>query len=464
MQAFNITQDLPEQVFRAYDIRGKVDSELTPDFAYTIGLAVGSEAQELGINTIVVGRDGRLSGEALLLAVVRGILDTGTNIINIGEVPTPVLYYATHKLGTYSGVMVTGSHNPKGYNGFKMVLAGKTLFGDRIVAIHERARNQNFVEGKGEASSYSIADEYVERICSDVKLQKPFKIVVDCGNGVTGKVVPELYRALGCEVIELFCDIDGNFPNHHPDPSVKENMLDLIDAVRENNADIGLAFDGDGDRLGVICDGGEMIYPDRQLMLFSQDVLERNPGAAIIFDVKCSQNLPKVIKQHRGNPVMWKTGHSYIKTKMAQMKSPLSGEMSGHIFFKERWYGFDDALYAGARFLEILAKDDRKCSEVFAALPDSVNTPEIKLPIDDKIKFTFIENFVESAEFENATLNTIDGLRIDFENGWGLIRASNTTPCLTLRFEAQDEQALQNVQRLFREKLLAFDNTLELPF
>lgn len=464
MQEFNITTELPERVFRAYDIRGKVDSELTPDFAYTIGLAVGSEAQELEIDTIVVGRDGRLSGHELLFAVERGILDTGTNIINVGEVPTPVLYYATHQLGTQSGLMVTGSHNPKGYNGFKMILAGQTLFGDRIAAIYERARNQNFVEGKGETSFHPIIDEYIERIASDVQLKKPFKVVVDCGNGVTGKVVPKLFRALGCEVIELFCDVDGNFPNHHPDPSIKENMLDLIQAVAEHNADIGLAFDGDGDRLGVICDRGEMIYPDRQLMLFSQDVLERNPGAAIIFDVKCSQNLPKIIKQHRGNPVMWKTGHSYIKTKMADMDSPLSGEMSGHIFFKERWYGFDDALYAGARFLEILAKDDRPCSEVFAALPDSVNTPEIKIPIDDHIKFQFIENFIESANFDHAALNTIDGLRVDFDDGWGLIRASNTTPCLTLRFEAKDEDALLNVQQLFREQLHAFDKNLELPF
>lgn len=464
MSEYHELSDLPQRIFRAYDIRGIVDKELTPNLAYTVGLAFGSEARELGIKTVVIGRDGRISGPRLLAGLQAGIIASGTNVINVGEVPTPVLYFATHHLATQSGVMVTGSHNPRGYNGFKMVLAGQTLFGERIQDIYMRAKSQNFTQGNGAVTEESVVDAYIARITGDVKLKKPFKIVVDCGNGVTGGVVPTLFSALGCDVVELYCEVDGNFPNHHPDPSVAENLQDLIKTVQDQQADIGLAFDGDGDRLGVICNNGAMILPDRQLMLFAKDILQRNPGAPIIFDVKCSQHLPKVIKQYNGNPIMWKTGHSFIKTKMAEMASPLSGEMSGHIFFKERWYGFDDALYAGARLLEILANEGQSCDEVFSALPNSVNTPELLLPIDEKKKFEFIKDFIKSASFDDAKLVTVDGLRVDFPYGWGLIRASNTTPCLTLRFEADTQADLLSVQEQFRQQLLAVDNSLELPF
>lgn len=464
MADYQIVEDLPTSIFRAYDIRGVVDDQFNENTAYTIGLSVGSEAHELGVSNIVIARDGRISGPSMLAALQAGILASGTSVINVGEVPTPVLYFATHHLGCFSGVMVTASHNPKDYNGFKMILAGDTLFGDRIQAIYQRACDKNFTEGEGVYREENILDTYVERITSDVKLKKPMKIVVDCGNGITGIVVPKLFRALGCEVTELFCDVDGNFPNHHPDPSVVENLHDLIQTVRDTGADIGLAFDGDGDRLGVVCDQGKFIYPDRQLMLFAKDVLSRNPGAPIIFDVKCSQNLPKVIRENNGKPIMWKTGHSFIKTKMAEMHSPLSGEMSGHIFIKERWYGFDDAMYAGARLLEIVSQEKRPCSEIFAELPDSVNTPELKMPIADSEKFSFIEKFILQADFGDAELITVDGLRVDFENGWGLIRASNTTPSLTFRFEANTEKDLKIVQDKFREQLLAFDSSLRLPF
>lgn len=465
MADYQLTHELDQTLFRAYDIRGVVDEHLDENFAYTIGKSIGSEAQELGIDTLVVGRDGRLSGPSLLAALEAGILVSGTDVINVGEVPTPVLYFATHHFNTQSGVMVTGSHNPRGYNGFKMILAGQTLFGDRISAIRERALAENYTDGQGEVRIESVIDDYIERIQGDVKLQKPFKIVVDCGNGVTGNVVPQLFRTLGCEVTELFCEVDGTFPNHHPDPSVEKNLQDIITTVQEIGADIGLAFDGDGDRLGVVSNEGKVIWPDRQLMLFAADVLKRHPGAPIIFDVKCSQHLGRMIKQYRGEPVMWKTGHSFIKTKMAELKSPVSGEMSGHIFFKERWYGFDDALYAGARLLEILGKDDRSCSEVFAELPDSVNTPEIKLFIADEQKFEFMEQFAREAKFDGAEdIIRVDGLRVDFPHGWGLIRASNTTPCLTLRFEADTTQDLADIQQKFREQLLVFDDSLEIPF
>lgn len=464
MSEYKVTNDLPERIFRAYDIRGVVEQELTLDVAYTVGRAIGSEAHELNIRQIVVGRDGRLSGPGLLNALQAGILSTGTDVRNIGEVPTPVLYYATHHLHTQAGVMVTGSHNPQGYNGFKMVLAGQTLFGDRIQALRERALLENFVDGQGELILEHMVDAYIERITGDITLKKPFNIVVDCGNGVTGDIVPRLFRELGCEVHELYCEVDGTFPHHHPDPSVEANLQDIIAKVKELGADIGLAFDGDGDRLGVVCDDGRVIWPDRQMMLFAIDILERHPGSPIIYDVKCSSHLGRIIKQHRGKPVMWKTGHSFIKTKMAELDSPMSGEMSGHLFFKERWYGFDDALYAGARLLEILSKQARSCSEVFSDLPDSVNTPELKLPIDDERKFEYMEQFIQKAEFPDGEINTIDGIRVDFEYGWGLVRASNTTPCLTLRFEADNEADLKKVQDQFRTQLLAIDSRLELPF
>jgi phosphomannomutase/phosphoglucomutase len=452
-------------IFRAYDIRGIVGETLTVDIVTQIGHAIGSEAIVRQQPEIVVGRDGRLSGPALQTALIDGLKNAGCQVTDIGVVPSPVLYFATHYLNTGNGVIVTGSHNPAQYNGLKIMLGGDTLSGDTIQALRKRIDMTDFINGQGSVKTVDISHAYLERITQDVKLARPFKVVVDSGNGVTGILAPQLLRALGCEVIELFCEIDGNFPNHHPDPTQLDNLQDLIKAVQENHADLGLGYDGDGDRLGVVDATGKVIWADRQLMLYSMDVLKRQTGAKVIYDVKCSRHLGEVITQHGGQPIMWKTGHSLIKSKMKETGALLAGEMSGHIFFKERWYGFDDALYTSARLLEILSQDSRPPTAVFASLPDAVSTPELKLEVAKEGEhFALMQRILDTFHFPEATLTTIDGLRVDFKAGWGLVRPSNTTPCLVIRFEASSQTALEAIQAQFREQFLALDSSLRLPF
>lgn len=460
-----MTPSIPQEIFRAYDIRGIVDQTLTPEIVYTIGLAIGSENLACGENKILVARDGRLSGPVLLKALIDGLQASGCDVIDLGMVPTPILYFATYALSIPSGVMLTGSHNPANYNGLKIVIAGETLSDTRIQALYQRIQTQQLTHGHGAFTTYAnIATDYVQRITADVVLKKPLRVVIDCGNGVAGSIAPKLFQSLGCEVIELFCEVDGHFPNHHPDPSIPQNLEDLIAAVKQHHADVGLAFDGDGDRLGVVTNTGEIIWPDRQLMLYAIDVISRNPGAMIIYDVKSTSHLETVVKQHGGQPLMWKTGHSLVKAKLRETGALLAGEMSGHTFFKERWYGFDDGLYTAARLLEILAATSKTCSELFAEIPNSINTPELKLPLTEEEKFNFMDLFKQQATFENAQITTIDGLRADFADGWGLIRPSNTSPYLILRFEANDIAGLQRIQNLFREQLLKVRLDLLLPF
>ena len=451
-------------IFRAYDIRGVVGKTLTTAGVRQIGRAIGSEAIQRGRNTVVVGRDGRLSGPELVDALVAGLNSTGCDVKDIGVVPTPVLYFAAHYLDTQTGVVVTGSHNPPDYNGLKIVIDGETLSGDSIQQLRERIDEDNLISGQGSVESINVVPDYIERIRSDVHLGRPLKVVVDCGNGVAGAVAPQLLRELGCEVSELFCDVDGNFPNHHPDPSKVDNLKDLIAAVQKQQADVGLAFDGDGDRLGVVTTQGNIVWPDRVLMLFIADILGRNPGGLIIYDVKCSRYLDGIIREHGGEPLMWKTGHSFIKEKIRESGALLAGEMSGHIFFKERWYGFDDGLYSAARLLEVLGNDARPASEVFASLPDSVNTPELNIAMQEGEPLKFMDRLLASAHFEDARVSTIDGLRADFPDGWGLVRASNTTPVLVLRFEADDEAALSRIMGEFRRVMQQVNADLSLPF
>lgn len=454
----------PAQIFKAYDIRGIVGTTLNANYAELIGKSLGSEALARGATNIAFARDGRLSGPELGQALVKGILSTGMDVVDVGMVPTPILYFAAHEQTKGSGVMLTGSHNPPDYNGFKMVLAGETLAEESIQNLRKRIEENNFANGSGNYSTVPMLEKYLSRITSDVKMKRPLKIVVDCGNGVAGGVAPRLYKAMGCEVIELYCDIDGKFPNHHPDPSQPKNLVDLIEAVKVHKADVGFAFDGDGDRLGVISSDGSIIWPDRLLMLLAADVLSRNQGAQIIFDIKCTSNLTKFIWEKGGEPLMWKTGHSLIKAKMKQSGALLAGEMSGHIFFKERWFGFDDGLYSGARLLEILAADVRQPRVVFASLPDSVNTPELQIQMEEGAHHAFIDKLLDNADFGSANVTMIDGLRADYADGWGLVRASNTTPCLVLRFEGQTKEAMAKVQAKFKEVLLAIDDSLDLPF
>jgi phosphomannomutase/phosphoglucomutase len=451
-------------IFRAYDIRGIVGESLTPEVAFEIGRAIGSEAYFRGEQTVVVARDGRLSGPELTESLIRGLLATGRDVKDIGQVPTPVLYFAAQYLGSNSGVMVTGSHNPPNYNGFKIVLGGETLSNEAIDALRQRIESGDMLTGEGSLETVDVLPDYIERVKSDIQIARPMKVVVDCGNGVAGVVAPRLLEALGCEITELFCEVDGNFPNHHPDPSKTENLAALIQAVQEQGAELGIAFDGDGDRLGVVSSQGEIIWPDRVLMLLAMDVLSRNPGAQIIYDVKCSRHVASVVTEHGGEPLMWATGHSLIKAKMKETGALLAGEMSGHIFFKERWFGFDDALYSAARLLEILANEAGSSSDLFASLPDSMSTPELNVPMAEGEPAVFMEKLLNGAHFENARVATIDGMRVEFERGWGLVRASNTTPCLVLRFEADDELALSTIQDEFRRVMLQADPTLSLPF
>lgn len=455
---------LDPSIFRAYDIRGIVDKTITEEGVYLIGRALGTMVMEEGDKRIAVARDGRLSGPRLSKALIEGLLSTGCDVFDLDVVPTPLLYYATFVTGTNSGVMLTGSHNPAEYNGLKMVVNGKTLTEESIKKLAERIHAKQFCDGSGEIHSVEIIERYFDRVRLDARLARPLKVVVDCGNGVPGKIVPELYRRMGCDVHELFCEVDGNFPNHHPDPSQPENLQDLIRVVKETQADVGLAFDGDGDRLGVVTAQGKIIWPDRQLMLFAKAVLADHPGAKIIYDVKCTSHLAKLISELGGEPIMWKTGHSLIKSKLAETQAALAGEMSGHIFFKDRWYGFDDAIYSGARLLQILAAQDDSSDAVFNSIPDSVNTPELKIYVSDDEKFALMNDIISRAKFDDGQMNTIDGLRVNFQDGWGLVRPSNTTPCLVLRFEAENESALTKIQNMFREFLLGVRPDLVLPF
>ena len=457
--------NLPAQeIFKAYDIRGIVDKTLTVEAVEAIGQAIGSEARKRGKQAVCIGRDGRLSGPSLSLALARGLQKSGCDVIDVGLVTTPMLYFATHQLGTGSGVMVTGSHNPPDYNGLKMMVAGDTLSGDDIQALRKRLETGELQSGAGKYRTEKVAKAYLDRVTGDVKLKRKMRIAVDCGNGVPGAFAPELYRRLGCDVQELFCEVDGTFPNHHPDPSQPENLKDLIAALKNGDAEIGLAFDGDGDRLGVVTREGKIIYPDRQLMLFAADVLSRNPGAEILFDVKCTRNLAPWIREHGGKPTMWKTGHSLIKAKMKQSGALLAGEMSGHVFFKERWYGFDDGLYAGARLLEYLSgvPDIRAA---FDRLPDSINTPELQIKLNEGENYALIDKLQKTARFPTAReIIKIDGLRVEYANGFGLARSSNTTPVVVLRFEATDANALKLIQDDFRRVLEEVRPGLHLPF
>ena len=456
---------LPAGIFRAYDIRGVVGDSLTAETAYWIGRAIGAESLACGEPNVVVGRDGRLSGPELAGHLIDGLCAAGCTVTDVGMVPTPVLYFAANTLGPRSGVMVTGSHNPPDYNGFKIMIAGETLSGERIQALRQRLEDNDLSSGNGQRGTACVLDAYRARILGDVQINRPLKVVVDCGNGVAGVNAPELIAALGCEVIPLFCEVDGTFPNHHPDPGKPENLVDLIAAVKAHGADLGLAFDGDGDRVGVVTDAGELIFPDRLLMLFARDVLARNPGAEIIFDVKCTRGLTGLIERFGGRPLMWKTGHSLIKAKMKETGALLAGEMSGHIFFKERWYGFDDGIYSAVRLLEILGNESRRASELFTDFPVALSTPEINITVGDERKFALIEALQRDAVWgEDASLFTLDGVRVDYPCGWGLVRASNTTPVLVLRFEADSQAQLEQIKEAFRGQLNAVAPDLQLPF
>ena len=458
---------LNPSIFKAYDIRGVVDSTLTIEAVHAIGAALGSTALERGVNEVVVGRDGRLSGPKLASALIDGIRSTGAGVIDIGMVPTPVLYFATHLLGTGTGVEITGSHNPPEYNGLKMMIAGATLYGDDIQLLRQRIERGEVQKSAAPGALRQVtdvADQYVARIAGDVKLARRMKIAIDCGNGVAGALAPRVYRTLGCDVIELFCDVDGTFPNHHPDPAHPENLADLIRALRETDAEIGLAFDGDGDRLGVVTKDGSIIFPDRQIMLFAADVLKTRPGAEVIFDVKCTRQLAPWIRASGGRPLMWRTGHSLIKAKLKETGAPFAGEMSGHLFFNDRWPGFDDGLYAGARLLEIVSRTTDP-SALLNELPTAVNTPELHLKTAEGENFTLVERLKKEGEFPGASeVITIDGVRVEYPDGFGLARPSNTTPIVVMRFEGDDERALHRIEQAFASQIRKLKPDAQLPF
>jgi phosphomannomutase/phosphoglucomutase len=457
-------KNIPKEIFKAYDIRGIVGKTLTSEVVEAIGHAIGSEATARGQSAIAIGRDGRLSGPELIAALARGIRKSGINVIDIGCVPTPMVYFAAYQLQTNCAVMLTGSHNPPDYNGLKMVLAGETLSGETIQQLRVRIEQDRLTHGNGSYTKRDISADYIKRIVSDIKLARPMHVTVDCGNGVAGAYVANLYRELGCIVDEMYCEVDGHFPNHHPDPSQPENLADLISALRDNDSELGLAFDGDGDRLGVVTRDGRIIYPDRQLMLFAADVLSRNPGAEIIFDIKSTRNLFDWIRKHGGKPTLWKTGHSLVKAKMRETGALLAGEMSGHVFFKERWYGFDDGLYTGARLLEILSRVQNP-SAALNALPDAFCTPELHIHTAEGENHELLARMQQTAKFTDARdIITLDGLRVEYADGFGLARPSNTTPVIVLRFEADSEVALQRIQNDFRRIFQQTAPHLKLPF
>ena len=454
--------NIPSSIFKAYDIRGIVETELTPEIVKLIGRAVGSESIEKGERGVVVGRDGRLTGPELSEALISGLIESGCHVVNIGMVPSPVVYFATHTKAATSGVMITGSHNPAEYNGLKIMIAGETLSAEKIQSLYTRILENDFKTGSGTSTSINIDQDYINTIKSDINLEKELNIVIDCGNGVAGNIAPQLFEALGVKLSKLFCLVDGRFPNHHPDPSKPKNLEDLIQEVIETKSDLGLAFDGDGDRLGLIDNKGKIIWADQQMMLYAKDVLTRNKGAKIIFDVKCTSLLPKVISDNGGEPIMSRTGHSFIKKKLKETNAALAGEMSGHIFFKERWYGFDDALYTAARLLEIVSKSNKSCSELFDEFPVNLSTPEININFDKHgQQFEAMDSLSSHIDFPGANINTIDGVRVDYEDCWGLVRPSNTTPCLVLRFEAKDHTALIDIQEKFKKWLESCDISVD---
>ena len=448
-----LTMKVQPSIFKAYDIRGVVGKTIDEDFAEHLGRAFGSEAKLEGQKAVVVGRDGRLSGPALAAALIRGLKSTGLDVVDLGAVTTPMLYYVAATRGRYgcsSGIQVTGSHNPTDYNGFKMVMSGRAIYGAEIQRLRQRIERETYAKGKGRSATMDIVPEYTHRIVSDCTLARTMKVVVDSGNGIPGATAPGILRALGCQVTELYSKVDGRFPNHHPDPSKPENLAELIKTVKKTGAEIGLAFDGDGDRLGVVTRGGNIIYPDRQIILFARDILSRHPGEPIIYDVKCSQRLPVAVREAGGVPLLWKTGHSLIKAKLKETGAPFAGEMSGHLFFGERWYGFDDAMYTAARLLEILSRHADP-SAVLDALPTSFSTPELNVPCAEGEHHAVVADLLERVadgrlNFIDGDVGTIDGLRVDFDDGFGLIRASNTTPVLVLRFEGHTPEALQRIQ------------------
>ena len=459
---------LSPSIFKAYDIRGIIDETLDPSIAKLIGQAFGTEMRALGENDIVIGRDGRLSGPSLIEALTEGLLSTGINVIDLGMVATPMVYFAAnHTIDgktPKSGIMITGSHNPPNYNGFKMVLGTAAIYGEKIQELRKRIEAKQFTSGQGTRSTFDIFPMYLNYIVGDIKIARPMKIAVDCGNGVGGAFAGKLFRALGCEVQELFCEVDGHFPNHHPDPAHIENLQDLIKNLQTTDNELGLAFDGDADRLGVVTKDGQVIFPDRQMMLFAKDVLSRNPGGQIIYDVKCTRNLATFVKAHGGQPLMWKTGHSLVKAKLKETGAPLAGEMSGHIFFKDRWFGFDDGLYTGARLLEILSKE-KNPSDTLNHLPNAICTPELQLACAEGEPFAILERIKANAKFPTSeSINTIDGVRVEYADGFGLARPSNTTPVVVMRFEADSDAAIARIQAEFKLALLAAKPDAKLPF
>jgi phosphomannomutase/phosphoglucomutase len=454
-------QDLDHNIFRAYDIRGIVGDALTDATVYHLGRAFATQAKKDNVKNVCVAADGRISSPHLKNLLIEGLLDGGVDVSDIGFVATPVLYYAAHHSDDLTGIMITGSHNPKDYNGFKMMLSGNTLALDEIQQLKTIMLSQDYSEGEGDVSANDVRGAYIHSMVKDIKLSRPLKTVVDCGNGIPGEMNPGVIKALGCEVTPLYCEVDGNFPNHHPDPGKIENLTKCISEVKRLNADVGLAFDGDGDRVGIVTPKGNMVYADRLMMLFAQDVLSRNPGAEIIYDVKCSRLLNQVISEAGGTGTMWKTGHSLIKRKMRETGALLAGEMSGHVFFKERWYGFDDGLYAAARLLEILSKSELDLDEIFAQFPNEMSTPEINIQVSDENKFEIIEK-MQAAQYQGGDKNTIDGVRVDYSDGWGLVRASNTTPVLVLRFEASSKAALERIRDQFQTQLHTIDLSLNI--
>ena len=456
--------ELLESIFRAYDIRGVVGETLDAEVAYRVGQVVGSLTREQDAGPVIVARDGRDSGPALVNGMIKGITSAGCDVVNIGAVPTGVLYYSAYELGKGTGVMITGSHNPPDYNGFKMLIGGVTQSGDQITGIYRRIKKNNVMVGKGHVTTEDMVERYRKRISDDIQLDRPLRVVADCGNGIGGVCAADVLRDVGAVVMPLFDEVDGNFPNHHPDPSDPANLVDLISSVQVLEADIGVAFDGDADRLGVVTADGEIIYSDRLMMLFAEDVLSREPDSTIIYDVKCTGHLEHIIADAGGKPMMYKTGHSLIKNKMKEVDAPFAGEMSGHFFFKERWYGFDCGIYAAVRLLEILAKDSRTPTEVLTSLPNSVSTPELKVEMQEGENHAFVAEFQKVAKFEGAKINTIDGVRADYADGWGLVRASNTTPILVCRFDADSKEALNRISHAFKRQMLALNPELTLPF
>lgn len=457
---YSLKHQLAKEIFRAYDIRGRVDVNFGRDEVYTIGRALGSEAQTRGISSLVCGRDGRTSGPELQAALIEGIQDSGCSVVDCGEVTTPMLYFAAQKSAEKSGIMLSGSHNPPQYNGIKIVMNGEALFGEDIVRLYTRICEHQLSSGKGTVTTEEIATDYQEAIKNAVNLQRPLRVVVDCGNGIGGKYAPAILEELGCKVTPLFCEVDGTFPNHPADPAVPENLVALVAKVKEETADVGLAFDGDADRVGIVTNHGDMIVADRLLMLLARDFLLRNPGETVLFDVKCSRNLAKIVAEYHGQPLMYKTGHSLIKSKMHKEGIKLAGEMSGHIFMQERWLGFDDGIYVATRFLEILAAGKLTSSELFATIPTSFATPEIKIEIPEEQKFALMEKIKQETAFTSGKINTIDGLRVDYPDGFGLIRPSNTTPYLILRFEGDDEVVAERIKADFKRQLQLIDSRL----